>query len=58
MSLPDSFGQSSNNGNPYFFLFFVLDHPDKPGDDIWRQVMTFTTESTKYVALLLQVTIG
>jgi hypothetical protein len=43
-SLPDSFGQSSTNAfiKIVLSLVIVLDHPDKPGDDIyWRRVMTF-----------------
>jgi hypothetical protein len=43
LSLPDWFGQSSNNAfiTTLLPLVIFLDHPDKPGDDdYWRRVMT------------------
>jgi hypothetical protein len=52
--LPDLFGQSSINAfiQTFRLQFIPLDHPDKPGDDSSRRVMT--RFSTKWASFRVQ----
>jgi hypothetical protein len=55
LSLPDSFGQSSNNAFIKTVLSQVtcLDHPDKPGDDFVSPDDDFFSRGEDFFSLLM-----